>query len=531
MDSYDVVIVGSGHNALITAAYLARAGRCVLVLERNDRPGGLIRTEELTLPGFHHDVYASAHPLFATSAAYADLGADLTARGLSYVNTDMPTGASFADGRTGILHRSMELTAAEADRLAPGDGAAFVDLIESFRPYAGEVFGLFGRELSDPDATDTIGRLLRGPGPGLSPFAVLMFDTARTLVSRFRSPVMRAMFGSWVSQLGRTIDEPGSGCWALIMAMGAMRAGMPIPIGGSQVLTDALARIVTDNGGRVLTGAEVTRIVVVDGRATAVDVAGGVRYVAEQAVVACTNPDQLYLRLLAAADIAAPLLVQAGRYRYGRGCVQLHLALSEPPRWPDPRFDRVGQPTLTTGLDDSALAVAQGVAGLLPAEPACTVECPTALDPSRAPLGYSIMRVQVLDVPCRPRGDAAGIIDVGDGRWGRDLTERFVERVLTIVGRHIPNLPQAVLAHATITPDDLARANPNCGPGDPYGGSHDLAQSYLLRPLPGQPSHRTPIPNLYQVGAATWPGHGVTGGSGYIVARQLLAEDRQHAVL
>src|SRR5215218_2525698 len=106
--TYDVVIVGSGHNALITAAYLARAGWSVLVLEQNDQPGGLVRTEELTLPGFKHDVYSAAHPLFITGPAYAELGAELAERGLRYINTDLPTGVSLPDGRTAVLSRSME---------------------------------------------------------------------------------------------------------------------------------------------------------------------------------------------------------------------------------------------------------------------------------------------------------------------------------------------------------------------------------------------------------------------------------------
>src|SRR5829696_4579874 len=114
METYDVVVIGSGHNALITAAYLARAGRSVLVLEKNDRPGGLVRTEELTLPGFKHDTYSTAHPLFVTGPAYADLGAELTARGLNYVNADTPTGVVMYDGRTAAYGTNMEANIAEA---------------------------------------------------------------------------------------------------------------------------------------------------------------------------------------------------------------------------------------------------------------------------------------------------------------------------------------------------------------------------------------------------------------------------------
>ena len=521
MGTHDVVIIGSGHNALVTAAYLARAGRDVLVLERNDRPGGLVRTDELS-PGFRYDVYSAAHPLLLAGPVWAELGADLGDRGLSYVNTDIPTGVSFPDGRTAVMYRSMDEMTAEADRLAPGDGAAFAGLMNDFAPYAGDVFGLFGQDLSEPAARHTIGQLLHSDKDGLSPLAQGLVETARTTVSRFSSPVLQAMLAPWVMHMGRTVDEAGSGLWVTLFAQAAMLAGMPIPVGGSEALAGALTRLITDHGGQVRTGVEVERIIVEQGRATGVVTAEGDRHLAQQAVVASTNADQLYLRLLG-DDAPAGLRAQAARYRYGRGCVQITLALSEPPRWPDPRFAQIGQPHLTTGLDGCSLATAQGMAGLLPAEPTFTVDCPTALDPTRAPAGAAIMRVQLLEMPCRPRGDAAGLIGVGDGTWTPALTSQVVDRALALVGRHIPNIPQSVLAHAVVTPDDLAEYNPNCGPGDPYSGAHDLAQSYLFRPLLGQPGHRTPIEGLFQVGAGTWPGHGVNGASGYIVAQKLLA--------
>jgi phytoene dehydrogenase-like protein len=163
------------------------------------------------------------------------------------------------------------------------------------------------------------------------------------------------------------------------------------------------------------------------------------------------------------------------------------------------------------------------MAGLLPAEPTFTVDCASNLDPGRAPEGKAVMRIQFLEIPCRPRGDAAGMIEVGDGRWTADLTKRFTDRAIGLLSKHIPGIDGSILAHHVVTPDSLAAFSPNLGPGDPYGGAHDLAQSYLLRPLAAQPGHRTFIANLYMVGAATWPGHGVNGGSGYIVAQQLLS--------
>src|SRR5579859_4451063 len=152
METYDVVCIGSGHNALIAAAYLAKAGWGVLVLERNDRPGGLVRTEELTLPGYLHDTYSTAHPLLLAGRAYAELGPDLGERGLRYLNTDLPTGVSLPDGRSAVLSSSLEANVAEAERLAPGDGAALAELMGEFGPVAEPVFRLFAMDIASPEA-------------------------------------------------------------------------------------------------------------------------------------------------------------------------------------------------------------------------------------------------------------------------------------------------------------------------------------------------------------------------------------------
>jgi phytoene dehydrogenase-like protein len=523
VETYDVILIGSGHNALVAAAYLTRSGRSVLVLERNDRPGGLVRTDELTLPGFKHDVYSSSHPLFLSGPVYADLGSALAERGLHYLNTDLPTGVSLEDGQTGVFSRPFEALLAEAERLAPGDGATLTRLVESLNPYVNDVFALFNLDLTSPEATAILTRLLRnGDRPGYSTFAASLFETARMVVAPFQSPILRAMLAPWVMHLGRTPDEVGSGIWVKLAILALLGAGMPTPQGGSEMLVRALAQLVVDQGGVIRTNTQVSRILVEQGRASKVRTASNEEFQARQAIVASTNPDQLYLSLLTETDVDGSLRRQAKQFRYGRGCVQIHLALSEPPRWPDERFNRVGQPHLTDGLNGCTRAVAEGIAGLLPAKPTFTVDCPTNLDPSRAPEGKAIMRVQVLEVPCHPRGDSAEMIEVGDGTWTHDLTERFTERVINLVSKHIPNIPSTIVGHAVITPDTLARFSPNQGPGDPYGGAHDLAQSYLFRPLPGQPSHATAIPHLFMLGAATWPGNGINGGSGYIVAHQIL---------
>ena len=532
MKKFDAIFVGSGHNALIAAACLARAGWSVLVLERNSRAGGLVRTEELTVPGFLHDVYSSAQPLFTTSQVYAELGPELEERGLRYANTDLPTGISLPDGRTAVFHRDMEANIAEYERLAPGDGQTFARTMQEFGAHAQHIFPLFGLDLSSPEARPFLRNLMvNGSGTGPSPFASEFLETARDVLAPFKSPVFPALAAPWVLHLGRTPDGANSGPWIPLTLMALMGGGMALPIGGAERMVRALVQLIEDHKGRVEVNAPAERIVVEGGRAVAVQ-AGGHEYRAERAVVASVNPDQLYLRLLRDADVPAQIRQEAEGFRYGRGCVQIHLALSERPRWPDERFDRVGQPHLGDGLDGLSLHVAQALAGLLPANPTISMDVATNMDPSRAPEGKATVRLQILEVPVRPSGDAAGRIGVGDGTWTPDLGRRFADRILEIVGRHIPNVPGSILGMHVITPADLARFSPNQGPGDPYGGSHDIAQSYLFRPLPSQPSHRTAVPNLFMLGAATWPGHGVNGGSGFIVAKTLLAEpepDRRRA--
>lgn len=524
MEQYDAVVVGSGHNALITAAYLARGGWSVLMLERNARPGGLVRTEELTRPGFLHDTYSAAHPLLVAGPAYTELGPQLTELGLEYRNTRYPTGISMPDGATAVLSTDAAENEAEAERLACGDGAALALLLKEFEPLIAPVFGLFAADLSTPESAKVIHYLMHDCNGGYSDFAQLFTLTARDLLEqRFSSPVLRGMLAPWAVHLGRGPDDANSALWVILVLIALTMAGMPIPAGGSESLAHALAALIERHDGQIECHQWVDRILVEHGRAIGVRTADGTVIRAARAVVASVNPDQLYLTLLAHEHVPAAIVRQATRYRYGRGCVQIHLALSEPARFADERLASVGQPHFTGGLDAISKAVNEAARGLLPAEPTISFDMPSALDSSRCPPGTAVARLQMLDVPCRPRGDAAGEITVTDGRWTEDIKNAFALRVIELATRHVPNLSDAILDYHVIAPDDLARFNPNCGPGDPYGGSHDLAQSYIFRPLLGQPSHRTIVPNLYLVGAATWPGHGVNGNSGYILAKELLA--------
>jgi phytoene dehydrogenase-like protein len=177
---------------------------------------------------------------------------------------------------------------------------------------------------------------------------------------------------------------------------------------------------------------------------------------------------------------------------------------------------------VTPGLDGVSRAVNEADRGLLPAEATIVAGQPLTMDSSRAPEGAGILWVQLQELPWRVKGDAAGELEVGDGTWTEDLRERYADRIQARLARHVPNLESSILARAVLSPADLQAANVNLVRGDPYGGSLALDQNFLWRPLAAQPGHRTPVPGVWHVGASTHPGPGLGGGSGALVADQLL---------
>lgn len=516
---YDAVFIGAGHHALVAAAELSRAGWSVLLVERGDRPGGLVRTDELTLPGFRHDTYSGWHPLFTAGPAYAALREDLEARGLRYAFSDAWTGVSLAGGRTAALSGHLDLDAAEAERLEPGDGARLAALSGELRPFAAAVLELLSTDPSSPRGAELAERLVGDPS-----FLGAALRTERELLDDLgpRSPELRGLLAHWMLHMGRGPDEPGGALWVPLL-LGLPAAGYPTPVGGSGELARTLAAIVTDNGGEIRTSTEVERIDARGGIAREVVTSRGERLQARRAIVASVTADQLYLRLLDSAVVPPGVREQARRYRFGRGVVQVHLALAAPPRFADERLQRAGQIVLSSGLDAVSDAVARAAHGILPAAPSISFDNPSSVDPTRAPPGRATVRLQILEVPTRPFGDAAGEITGLAGTWTDEVAERFADRVVAIADRHAPGLASSVLGRAVITSATIAADNPNTGPGDPYAGASDVLQGFR-RPLPSQPGYRTPIEHLWMIGAGTWPGAGVSGVSGHIVAQELLGQ-------
>jgi phytoene dehydrogenase-like protein len=520
--SVDAVVIGSGHNGLVCAAYLARAGWSVEVLERNPEPGGAVATEELTEPGFRHDTFSSWHPLFHASAAWAELGDELRARGLDYVNAEDVVTASVTAHGAVVAHRDPERTVADAPA---ADRDAYLEDVGSLGAQMDLIGELLGTRLGSARAARLAATLARrlGVRDGLAFGARLASSARGWLESRFQGREVSDLLAPWVLHTALTPDDAGGGFQLLALAGGHHEIGMPVVRGGSDNFVKTFVRLIEDHGGAVRTGVEVERIMVRERRAAGV-VAAGEELQAARAVIACTTPTQLYGRLLPTGAVPARAVAEAARFRFSdRAGTQIHLALSEPPRWRgDSRLGKAAIVHLTGGLGAVSLACAQARTGLLPAEPTIVCGQPTALDPSRAPEGSAIIWIQLQEVPYRPTGDAAGEIDVADGEWTPELEGAYADRIVSHLARHIENLPDAIVGRAILSPPTLERRNPNFVRGDIYAGAAQLDQSYLWRPLPSYGTHATPLEGLYQCGASTYPGPGLNAASGRIVAMQLL---------
>jgi len=511
---YDAVLVGSGVNALACGALLARGGWRVCVLERNDWLGGAIRTAELTEPGYLHDVFSAWHPLWVGGAAHAELGDELAARGLEYVNTDLPTATAFPDGEAAFLVRDAEGNARELGPEWPG-------VLERFFPNADLAFGVLGTELWSPAGLALAGKALRRFGrTGLAAFAAEMLQTSRDwLEQTFASERARGLLAPWVLHTGLGPDAAGSGFMTQVIAVAVQEGGMPVPRGGGAKLAEALVRLIRDHGGTCETGRDVERVLVRNGRAVGVRLADGDEVGAGRAVIAGVTPTQLYERLLDAGDVPAEIREGARRFRYGRAEMQIHFALSEPARWDgDERLSRTAIVHVTPGLDGVSRAVNEAERGLLPEEATVVVGQPLTIDPSRAPAGKGLLWIQLQELPSR--------ID-----WNDDLRERYADRIQARLARHMPNLESSIVKRVALGPHDLERLNVNLVHGDPYGGALSLDQNFLWRPFPRSPGHRTAVERLWHIGASTWPGPGLGAGSGTLVAKELLRPPAAERVL
>jgi phytoene dehydrogenase-like protein len=520
--SYDAIVIGAGHNGLVAATYLARAGWRTVVLEREPRPGGAVLSDELTRPGLVHDVFATNMNLFRGSPVAAELGAELERHGLTYATSALPFANVFPDGRALRVHQDRDATLAELRAHDPRDADGWEALDREYERLAPALFRLYGSRLT----SSVLARLALDVAPqlgrdGVAALARLLVSSTRELAdAHLASREAKALLACWGLHLDFGPDVSGGAMFPFLEAFTDMRTGIALARGGASRLIDALVALLTEAGGELRLDAEVTRVLVEGGRASAVELAGGERIDARRAVIANLTPTILHGRLLDEQSLSPRLRRSAAGYVYGPGTMMVHLALAGPIPWSAGEdIARFAYVHIAPYLDDLATMYAQASAGLLPAEPMLVVGQTSAVDPSRSPDASQVVWVQVRALPGTIAGDALG--EISAGSWD-GAAEPYAERVIAKLERYAPGIRRLVLDRAVLSPAELERRNPNLVGGDSIAGSMHLRQNFAFRPFPALGDYESGIAGLLMVGASTWPGAGVNALSGYNVAQKLI---------
>jgi phytoene dehydrogenase-like protein len=501
-ETVDVVVAGAGHNSLVTAAYLASAGFEVLVVEARPVVGGNTATEELTLPGFLHDSCSTAHNLIQASPAIRELG--LEDYGLQYLHPDPVVHIPFPDGTWLTQWRDLDRTCEEFAKFSRRDAEAYRRLIDEYDAAK----GAFGAYRNNP-----VGRAPRPEesldGRWRRRLAMSAWDVVR---SEFEDWHTRA-FMLWMSVMTvQPADRPGTGPLAYSLTYGRQQHSWTLPRGGSAALPLALARLIEEHGGTVVTGKRVSGLVLDEGRCVGVETEDGNSYRATRAVVSTIHPKHL-------AEMAPPEL-WTDDFRYGvetwRAGIALfptHLATTEAPAF---QIDGGTVTPVASGVAPSVDRLLRmgpdAERGILADDdPVLLVVCASVADPSRAPEGQHVLKV----IGFQPYELADG----GSARWD-DVKEEVAERNLAQLRRFAPNLTdETILARVVKSPVDLERMNAHNWHGTCHGGDLAPSQSGALRFQP-----RTPIPGLYQTGATTHPGGSVSAAPGRNTAAVLLED-------
>ncbi|MGO4853056.1 phytoene desaturase family protein [Phaeovulum sp. W22_SRMD_FR3] len=519
MAALDFAIIGSGINALTAGALLAKAGKRVVLCEREAVAGGCMQSAELA-PGVIHDPLATTFVLWVTGGAHAALAGDLVRHGLAFCATDTPTGVLLPDGRALVYSRDRAANVAAFNAAAPGDGDRLAADLAAFGGNAGLLFGLMGGDPWSASTAKLLGKEAwrRGPHGLLATMGGALTSMRGWLETSFDSDLSRALWAPWCLHAGLGPEAAFSGQMGQVIGFALEAAGAPVVKGGAAQMVRALSAIIIENGGSIRTSADVAEIVVSGGKARGLRLTSG-EEIRAGGVLASVTPHQLYDGLLKAPERAE----QLRKYRYGKGNFQLHYALKGPVNWATPGLENVQLLHLTPGLDGVSKAGNECERGLLPEVPTICVGQPCAADPSRAPAGQSVLWLQLPEAPRVVKGDAAGRIETpADGRWTEALREAFADRAEAILAQHIPGLRDRIVTRRAISPADLHAMNTNLVGGDPYGGACGLDQFFAWRPFADSKRHDTGIKNLWHIGASTHPGPGLSGGSGLLTAQEIL---------
>ena len=463
---FDAVIIGAGPNGLAAAITLAEAGRSVVVFEAEDTIGGGMRSAELTLPGFTHDVCAAVVPLALASPFFRTL--PLGKHGLAFIHPDAPLAHPLDDGSAVIVERSVEQTAAGLGR----DGASFAKL-----------FGPLVRDWTKLEPL-LLGALKFPQHPLVAArFGLNALRSASSLAkSKFRDMRARALFAGLAAHSILPLEDSPSAAFGLLLGILAHAVGWPIVRGGTQKLADALAAHLRSLGGEIRTGAPVSSIDELSPNA---------------AVLCDISPRQL--AAIAGSRFTPGFRAALERYRYGPGVCKVDWALDSAIPWKARECARAGTVHVGGTLEEIAASERDAWRGVESSAPFVLLAQPTLFDPSRAPAGKHTAWAYC-HVPNGSSKDMSGVIEA--------QIERFA-----------PGFRARILQRSVMLPGDLQRHNANLIGGDVGGGAVTLGQLFTR---PTWRLYATTDPRLYICSASTPPGGGVHGLCGHLAATRAL---------
>ena len=510
---HDAVIVGAGHNALVTTALLARAGWKVLVLERRGVVGGAAATEEV-FPGCRVNIGAQDAGLFRREIVAA-LG--LEAHGLEWIHPPALATSLTGGGEALTLWRDPERTRGEIARHSQTDAARFPEWADYLRSMARALRIALDHPapaLHDLTTRERL-RLLRpllqagrlGKRHMVELLRILPLPARDLLDDWFRSDALKGMLAS--SALPGASHGPsamGGAFRMLYHAAGADPHGYRSSAfvkGGIGALSQALASAAQAHGAEVRTGAEVQRILVEDGTATGVLLADG-EEIAARCVVSGTDPRRTFFELVGAPRLGPEFNRKVSNIQLRGTTASLHLLLDALPPIPDAAHRLAGRTLVAPTLDYLERASDDAKYGRCSARPHLDIVIPTLHDPTLAPNGHHLASIQIRY--------AAG-----------NTRDTVLSNVLATLDDYLPGLRDRILDHRLLTPLDLETELGLTG-GDEYHGQMGLDQLLFMRPIAGWARYRTPVDRLFLCGSGTHPGGGVTGAPGLLAAREILRD-------
>jgi phytoene dehydrogenase-like protein len=512
----DAIVIGAGPNGLVAGILLAEAGWDVVVLEAGDQAGGAVRSAELTVPGFTHDLFSSFYPLGAASPVLDGLG--LEDEGLRWRRADVAVAHPRLDGSCAILSRELEETSESLERFAAGDGDAWRRLYALWEHAGREVVGTLMAPFPPIRAGLRLGVKL-GP-QGLARFLrFALLPVGRLGTEVFCGDGGRRLMAGNALHADLSPDSAGGALFAWLLGGLGQQIGFPVPQGGAGRLAEALVARLTAAGGRLVVSRRATRIVVNGGRVSGVVVEGDELWTARRAVLASVGAPALYLKLLDRDVVPSRVIADIGRFQYDNATFKIDWALDGPIPWATEDTRRAGTVHIAEGVDALSTQASDLSRGLIPERPFIILGQYASYDDTRQPPGTETAWAYT-HLPQKIHGDAGP--DGLTGSWDEHETRTFVERTEAQVEALAPGFRQLIRARHIFTPHTMERANANLVNGALNGGTAQLHQQLVLRPIPGLGRSETPINGLFLASASAHPGGGVHGACGANAARAAL---------